>query len=149
MIDYSQVLADLKTLLAGSQSVYNPADQTKARDVLTNANDRDYVSMNMPLIDLRMKRAVPDPKTNVVYYTDVTVEIEIAVMDLTSLNDAATIRDDLVQAVQSLLKANRRFGASVDDTILGSVDFAVGEDAKAGAFLAGAVMELHVFVYSE
>lgn len=149
MIDYGQVLTDLVALLKGSNTVYDPSNQTKAREVLKNANDRDFVTMNKPLVDVRLKRAVPEPRTNVTYYTDVTVEIEIVAIDLTNLNDAATIRDGLVQAIQSLLRENRRFGASIDNTILGNVDFATGEDEKAGAFVSGAIMELHVFVYSE
>ena len=149
MIDYRQVLLDLKTLVEASSTVYDPLGTTKFQAVKLNANDRDYVTMNMPMLDIRLKRAVPDARTNSTYYVEVILELEVAVFDLTSLDDAATIRDGLVNALQTLLQANPRFSSVIETTILGNVDFATGEDDKSGAFLSGAVMELHVFTYSD
>ncbi len=146
-IDYRTILTDLQALIIASNTVYDVTDPTKLKDVLLNANDRDWNPQNMPMLDLRLKRVIPDARSNA-YYAEVIVEAEIAVFDLTSRDEAATIRENLANSLQRLIQTNPRFSAMCDDTLIGVAEFGVGESKQEGAFMAGAVLDFRVFVYS-
>tara|TARA_R110000868_G_scaffold352564_2_gene613807 strand:- start:88 stop:543 length:456 start_codon:yes stop_codon:yes gene_type:complete len=150
MINYNTVLTDMKALVEASSAVYDPADTEKVKTVFIEMNDRDMVTYNCPLLDLRVKSADPEPTTNTAYYVEMIIEAEIAVFHLTTRLKAATIRNSLVQALQTLIRENPRFSGSLDTSIVGEVEFATGEtDDTQGAFVAGAVMNIKCFLYSD
>jgi hypothetical protein len=145
-VNYSQILADAVALVRAS-SLFDASNPTLFREVLKNANDRDYVTENMPLLDFRFKRAVPQDKATDSYWVEGLIEAEVAVFDLTSLDDAATIRDNLASGLQRLFQTNLRFSGSLDTTVVGNAEFGTGESKQTGAFVAGAVLDFHVFLY--
>lgn len=142
-IDYTQVVEDMRNFVRTS------AISTSFKAIEKNQNDRDYHTDRMPLLDFRIKRALPDPKAGQNYYVEVLIEAEIAVFDLTSRDDAATICGDLVNALQRLFQENPRFSSGIDATIVGVTEFGTGETKEEGAFVAAAVLEFSVFKYAD
>lgn len=140
-IDYDQITLDLA---AGIQ-----AADLGFVTVLNDANDRDFLIDKMPLLDIRIKQMNPDARTNTSYYTDITVECEVCAYSLVSRRDAAKMRSDLTNKLQAWVKANRRFGANIETTFIGQGTFGTGESKAEGAFVAGAVLEFHVQLYTE
>lgn len=139
--DYDQILLDARAAVETANLGF--------AKVMADANDRDYVIQNMPLCDLRVRRSTPDALGGQNYYGDITIEAEIATFDVTSLRDAAKMRNDLAGKLQKFFQQNPHFGAAMDTVIVGNVEFATGEDAKVGAFMASAVLEFHVKLYSD
>lgn len=142
-INYDQITTDLEAAVKAAPG------QLGFAQVLVDAMDRDFIIENMPLLDIRVKRAVPEPITNQTYYSDLTIECEICAFDLTNRREAAKLRNDLANALQRYLKDNPRFSGLVDTTFIGQADFGTGESKAEGAFVAGAVLEFHLKLYAE
>lgn len=140
-IDYDQILVDFQNAVTAANLGF--------QKVLLDANDRDFVISNMPLLDLRVKRVVPQAVTNATYYGDMTIEAEICAFDLADRRKAAKLRNDLTNALHGLVKANPRFSANLNTTLIGQVDFGTGESKAEGAYVAGAVLEFHPQLYTE
>lgn len=139
--NYNQLLLDVQSTIQNAQAGFAA--------VFKNASDTDFEIQNMPLCDVRMKRAVPALVTlQAEYYVESVVEIEIATFHMTSRDQAAIMRDTLVDAVQWLFRSNPRFGGYVDSTIIGSAEFETGESKAQGEFVAAAVLQLHVQYYT-
>lgn len=144
-VNYSQILQDFRDVLAGATLI----NGVKFQAVLKDAMDMDFIYQNMPLADCRLKRGVPDNTSGNTYYNDLLIEVEIAVFDMTSRDKAATMRNDLTNAVQRFFQANQHFSAFVDTVVVGQVDFETGESKAQGEFIAAAVLQFHVKLYSE
>lgn len=142
-IPYSQICDDLQAAFKAEPTL------AAVKTVAVDAMDRDFIFENMPLLDIRVKRAEPEPVTNATYYSDLTLEVEVCVYDMTNRGEAARIRNDLTNAIQLFVKANPRFSSSLETTIVGQVDFLTGESKAEGAFVAGATLELHPKIYTE
>lgn len=140
-INYTQVLADMKAAVDGADLGF--------KSTHTDASDVDFRYDNMPMLDLRVRRAVPTAVAGQTYYSDITVEAEIAAFSMTSRSKCATMRNDLTNALQRFFQENPRFGAYVDSTLVGAVEFEVGETKAQGEFVAAAVATFHVLFYSE
>lgn len=117
--------------------------------VFVDASERDFIYDNMPLLDIRFKVADPQAVTNATYYTDLTIECEIASYSFTSREEAAKLRNNLVNALQRFIKDHPRFSSTLETTLIGRVDFGTGEDKAQGAHVAGAVLEFHPQLYTE
>lgn len=140
-IDYDQIVLDARQAVETANLGF--------KKVIADANDRDYVDANMPLCDLRVRRATPEATGGQHYYVDLSLEAEITTFDLSSLRDAAKMRNDLAGLLQRFFQQNPHFSAASDTVIVGNAEFGTGEDAKAGAFMAAVVMEFHVKLYSD
>lgn len=140
-IDYDQILTDLQTAVQSASLGF--------KSVFVDGDDHDFLIGNMPLLDLRIKRVVPQANTNTQYYSDLTIEAEVCAFDLTNRREAAKLRNDLTNALQRYVKDHPRFSSRVDTTLVGGGDFGTGESAKEGAFVAGAVLEFHPQLYTE
>lgn len=138
---------DYDTILLDARLAVETANLGFAK-VIADANDRDYVVQNMPLCDLRIRRSTPEATGGQHYYGDIVIEAEITAFDLSSLRDAAKMRNDLTGKLQHFFQANPHFSGSSDTVIVGNAEFGTGEDPKVGAFMAAAVMEFHVKLYS-
>lgn len=140
-INYDQITTDFEAAVNGANMGF--------KTVLVDAMDRDFIIENMPLLDIRVKRAAPEPITNQTYYSDLTIEAEICAFDLTNRREAAKLRNDLANALQRFFKDHPRFSSLVDTTFVGQADFGTGESKAEGAFVAGAVLEFHPKLYAE
>lgn len=141
MINYDQIILD-----AGASLRTNV---TTLKKVLEDASDVDFVFENLPMADVRFKRAVPGATGGNNYYVDVVFEVEIGANDMTNRRASAKIRNDLIRAIQRHFQLNPRFSAEVDTTIVGNVEAATIETDEQGAFIASAVLEFHAMVYSQ
>jgi hypothetical protein len=107
-IDYDQILNDFvvvaRTVTGKSGEQFKHVDK--------NLDARDFIISNMPLLDVRWKRVLPEPITNTTYYSEATLEAEICAFDMTSRAECATIRDHLASALQRYLKDHPRFLAA-------------------------------------
>jgi hypothetical protein len=139
-VDYSQIINDAKAALeTGNLGI---------KAVFTNAGDRDFVIEHMPMVDLRWKRALPEPLAGRNDYVQGVLEVEVATFDLTNRDKAAKLRDDLTSAIQRFFQVNPRFSGSLDTVTIGATDFETGENlGEQGAFAASAVTEINVFLY--
>lgn len=144
-INYAQILTDFYTTLQ-SATLINGLAFTK---VFKNAEDMDYEYGNMPMADCRLKRAVPLNTAGDTYYSDIVIEVEIACFDMTERDVCATMRDNLTNAVQRVFQLNPHFSAYVDTVQIGVVNFETGENKAEGEFIAAAVAEFHVKLYSQ
>lgn len=140
-VDYNQLTEDFQAAVQAADLGFTT--------VFCNANDRDFVITQMPLLDIRVKRIDPEPITNATYYSDLTIEAEICAHDMTNRREAAKLRDGLTNALQRFVKDNPRFSGFVDTTFIGQGNFGTGESKNEGAFVAGAVLEFHVKFYTE
>jgi hypothetical protein len=139
--NYTQVLTDMVAAIQNANLGF--------AKVFKNASDIDCEYNNMPMCDVRMKRAIPQlvslPSN---YYVELIVEIEVGAFHMTSRDQAAIMRDNLVDAVQALFRQTPRFGGYVEDTIVGAVEFETGENAAQGEFVAAALAQFHVKFYA-
>ncbi len=139
-VDYSLILDDAKAAVKAASLGF--------AKVKTNANDRDYVIENMPLLDLRIRRALPEALAARNNYVQVVIEAEIATFDLANRDKAAKMRDDLTSILQRFFQVNPRFSAGIDTVVIGPTDFETGEAlGDQGAFAASAVTEINAFLY--
>lgn len=140
-VNYSQVLSDFRAALETAALGF--------KTVKKNAGDEDFNYHNMPMADCRILRADPENTAGQTYYCDITIQVEIACFDMTSRDKCATIRDGLTNKVQRFFQQNPRFSAFVDSTVVGAVEFETGETKAQGEFVAAAVAQFHVKLYSE
>ena len=141
MIDYDQITIDMAASIRTASLGF--------KKVIEDAGDTDFVFENCPLADVRFKRAIVQSTGQRNTWTDVIMEVEIGAYDVTNRRASAKIRNDLIQALQRHFQVNPRFSASVDTTMVGNVEAESVEDDKQGAFIASAVCEFHVMVYTE
>jgi hypothetical protein len=139
--DYNLVLADMKAAVEGASLGF--------KRVIVDADDNDFQYQHMPLCDLRIRRNAPELVSAQTYYSAIQIEAEIACFDMTSRAKCATMRNDLTAALQGFFQANPRFGAYVDSTVVGPVEFEIGETKAQGEFVAAGVATFTVFFYSE
>lgn len=140
-VNYPQILKDFRDAITAANLGF--------KAVKKNANERDYTVPNMPLLDVHFLRVVPENTAGNQYWNAVTIEAVIGVFNMTSRDEAATIRDDLTNKLQNFVRQNQRFSAFVDTTVVGPCEFETGEDAKQGAYVATAVAQFVVMLYSE
>lgn len=140
-INYAQILADMKAAVEGASLGF--------KSVHRNADTLSFQFQNMPMLDLRVRRAIPTNVSGQTYYSTIVVEAEIACFDMTSRDKCATMCQGLTDALQRFFQENPRFGAYVDSTVIGEVVFELGETKAQGEFIAAAVATFHVLFYSD
>lgn len=139
-IDYDLITRDMAAAIK--------ANVTGVKEVFADANDWDFVVANMPMADVRVRRTIPSDEGGRNYWTDVVMEVELGAFDMTNRRDAAKIRNDLANAVQRYFQDNPRFSGAVDTTLVGNGEFATTESTDQGAFVAVAILQFNVKVYT-
>jgi hypothetical protein len=139
--NYNQILLDMKNAVEGAALGF--------KRCVVDADDNDFQFQHMPMADFRIKRNLPELVSAQTYYSAIQIEVEIACFDMTSRAKCATMRNDLTAALQGFFQANPRFGGYVDSTVVGPVEFEIGETKAQGEFIAAAVATFTVFFYSE
>lgn len=139
-IDYDLITLDMAAAIRANVSGF--------KKVIEDASDRDFVVANMPLADVRVRRAIPIDEGGRNYWTDVVMEVELGAFDMTNRRDAAKIRNDLANAVQRYFQVNPRFSGAVDTTLVGNGEFATTESTAQGAFVAAAILQFIVKIYT-
>lgn len=139
-VDYDLIETDAANLISNANLGF--------KKVIINAEDVDFVFENAPLADIRTRRVLPEALGGRNYYSTIVLEVEIGAVDMTNRRASATIRNDLINATQRLFQDNPRFSNGVDTVILGNVELETVQDESQGAFIASAVVEIHVKLYT-
>lgn len=122
MIDYYQICADLKTLLAAG--TYTDT----IKEWFIEPMDRDLLLGNMPFVGITMQKANLDlisiPNA---YYANIQLRVQVVALDFTEFRKAAIVRSRMLQEVQLRIQRNRVFSSLIATSVLGpAVDFSAG-----------------------
>ena len=140
--DYNALTDDLQALLAANV-VDGNGNSPDA--VYIEANDIQQQLMKHRLINIRLTETDDNIRVGQSYYTTITYEIDVAGYDLSRFSTAAIIRNDLVQSIKTVLRANPRFSGENDSTRAGDTTFG-DADAERG-FIAAAIVTVEIDRY--
>jgi hypothetical protein len=140
-VAYDQILDDFVTLIR--------AQVPEFASVGKNMSDRDFHMGNMPACDVRLGGIVPDLTGQNNYYVQVVISCDIGALDLSGYDEAATMRQTLLNKLHRAVQTNPRFSGSVDTSVVGPVEFEFAQDEKQGAFVAAAVAQIYAYVYAD
>jgi hypothetical protein len=140
-IDYDQIQLDFQAAVEGANLGFE--------SVLLDANDRDYLIDNMPLLDIRFKTMEPQADHQCHLLHGIVMECEVVRLFLYFPREAAKLRGELVNALQRFVKDNPRWSSAARNHNNRARHFGTGESKAEGAFVAGAVLEFHPQLYTE
>jgi hypothetical protein len=140
-VDYDQILDDLVVLLQ--------AQVPELKYVAKNMPDHQRHSANMPGCDVTLNSIVPTLTGQNNYYTQVVIDLDIGVEDLSGWDEAATIRNDILNKVHRAIQTNPRFSGIIETSVIGPVEFERLQDEKQGLNLATAVAQIYAYVYAD
>ncbi len=115
---------------------------TSIKLVKKEADERDYVFHNMPLVDVRLKDSQNEVRAGRDYYVFVTFEVQITTFDLSDFNEAATLRDTILSAVVDVVRNNANFSSQLETSRIGLISFSNAKDEDSGAFMSAATVEV-------
>jgi len=139
MIDIQGIGESLRTLLE--------LNETEFKMVRFQGDERDVNFSNMPYVNIDISRIEPEIRAGSEYVVDGTYIVTVMGLDLSSHNEAATIRNRLVKSAMEIIKANPRFDTDLETSILGNGQFADAKDEDSGSFIALATFEVVVRVF--
>lgn len=140
MIDYKAVGEALATLLGNTAGLHLAGYEI---------DERDLHQGNMPCIDVRYATAVPEVRAGHDYYTTLTFQCDIYSFDLSSVREAATVRDDILQAAQNIQRGTPVFHGALESSHLGPVEFLTSKDEDTGAYEARASFAVIAFAFTD
>lgn len=129
MIDYTGVGEALAARLATVEGVDRAGYEI---------DERDLNFANMPAIDVRYTAATNEVRAGQDYFTDLMFQCDIYSFHLSSVRQAVTVRDTILQAAQNVVRAIPSFHVSLESSRLGPVEFLTSKDENTGAFEARA-----------
>ncbi len=139
-VNYQQIVDDLVLLIQNSDIEFDY--------VADHMDDYERGLQNTNYCNVTLARSEPEISAGNNYTSRTMIEIEIAVLELSSKREAVTIRNGLVNEVQDLIRTNMRFSAELLSTALTAVDFEVftTEDQS---FTATALVTCEAIQYSQ
>lgn len=142
-INYQQIIDDLVQLIQDSDIKFDL--------VADHMSDDERGFHNTPYCNVLLARSDPEITAGNVYTTRTTIELEIAALDLSSKREAVTMRNELVNEVQDLIRNNTGFSAELESVVLTQVDFEVfsRNSDEDQSFTATALVTLEAIKYSE
>ncbi len=133
MLEYTGIAEALAAVLA-TVPVVNLAQY--------EVDERDLRFDRMPLIDVRPTEADNEVRAGQDYFTDLTYQCDIYTFDLSSVKEAATLRDTILKAAQNAVRANPAFHVELETSVLGTVEFTTTKDEDTGSFVAQASFQV-------
>ncbi len=133
MLDYTGIANSLAAVLAAVDGVVLAQYEVDERDLRFD---------RMPLIDIRPTDADNEVRAGQDYFTDLTFQCDIYSFDLSSVKEAATLRDTILKAAQNAVRANASFHVELETSVLGSVEFTTTKDEDTGSFVAQASFQV-------
>ncbi len=142
-INYQQIIDDLVQLIQDSDIKFDL--------VADHMDDYERGFANVSYCNVLLARSDPEITAGNVYTTRTTIELEIAALDLSSKREAVTMRNELVNEVQDLIRNNTGFSAELESVVLTQVDFEVfsRNSDEDQSFTATALVACEVIKYSE
>lgn len=133
-VNFNTIQDDLVALIA--------ANVPAAELVKKEADERDYVFSNMPLIDVRLTEGNPEIRAGRDYYVFTTFEVQVTTHDLSGFDEAATLRDTVLSDTIDVIRNTANFSANLESSRIGQVQFSNAKDENSGAFMAAATVEI-------
>jgi hypothetical protein len=140
-VNYNQILDDLVTLIQ--------ANVPELAYVAKNMPDHQRHSGNMPGCDITLGAIVPDLIGQNNYWTQVIIECDICAEDLSGFDEAATMRQTILNKLHRAVQTNPRFSGVIETSVVGPVEFERLQDEKQGLNLASAVAQIYVYIYAD
>jgi len=139
--DYEQILDDLVALIQ--------AQVPELKYVAKNMPDHQRHSANMPGCDVTIAGIIPDLIGQNNYWTQIVIEADIGVEDLSGWDEAATIRQTILRKLHRAIQTNPHFSANIETAVVGPVEFERVQDEKQGLNVASAVAQIYVYAYAD
>lgn len=139
MIDINGIGESLRLLLE--------TNVTDFKKVNHEGDERDENFANMPYADVVFKEMQPEVKAGNDYVVSATYIVTVMALDLSSHNEAATIRNSLVKLSMTTVQQNAHFDTDLETSKLGPAEFLNAKDEETGAFMAVATFEVDVLVF--
>ncbi len=139
MIDYTGIGESLRTLL--------DTNIAELKMVRFEGDERDENFANMPYCNIELKEVDPQIRAGNDYFVSGTYIVTVIALDLSSHNEAATLRNSLVKLAQETIQANSKFDTDLETSKLGPGEFLNAKDEDTGAFMALASFEVDVLVF--
>lgn len=133
MLEYTGIAEALAAVLQAVDGVHMAEYEVDERDLRFD---------NMPLIDVRPVEADNDVRAGQDYFTDLTFQCDIYSFDLSSVKEAATLRDTILKRAQNAVRANPAFHVELETSLLGTVEFTTTKDEDTGSFVAQASFQV-------
>ena len=140
MLDYTGIAEALATVLGAVEGVnlagYEVDERTLSFD-------------HMPLIDIRPVEADNEVRAGQDYFTTLTFQCDIYGFDLSSVKEAAIVRDTILAAAQNAVRANPAFHVDLETSALGAVEFSSTKDEDSGSFVAQASFQVLAMAFTD
>ena len=133
MLDYTGIGEALASVISNVDSMNLTRYELEATEFTHNRT---------PFADIRLVDADNDVRAGQDYFTDLTLAVDIYTMDMSSIREAATLRDGLLADAQNAVRANPNFHISLESSILGGVEFTTSKDEGTGWFTARASFQV-------
>ena len=140
MLDYTGIAEALATVLVGVDGV-NLAGY--------EVDERTLTFDHMPLIDVRPVEGANEVRAGQDYYTTITYQCDIYSFDLSSVKEAAIVRDTILKLAQNAIRDNPAFHVDLETSILGSVEFSSTKDEDSGSFVAQASFQVLAMAFTD
>lgn len=142
-INYQQIVDDLVNLIKDSDIDFDY--------VADHMDDYERSLANLAYCNVILARSPSEVTAGSNYITRPTLDLEIGALDLSSKREAVTIRNQLVNEVQDLVRNNPHFSANLESAILTDVDFEVFSrfSDEEQSFSATALVTVEAIIYSQ
>lgn len=140
MLDYTGIAEALSAVLGTADGVnlsgYEIDERTLSFD-------------HMPLIDVRPSEADNEVRVGQDYFTTITYQCDIYSFDLSSVKEAAIVRDSILKSAQNAVRANPAFHVDLETSVLGPVEFSSSKDEDTGSFVAQASFQVMAMAFTD
>lgn len=140
MLDYTGIAEALAAVLGGVTDVKVAGYEIDERDIRFD---------NMPLIDVRPSIADNEIRAGQDYFTDLAFQVDIYTFDLSSVKEAAKLRDTILQAAQNAVRANPSWHVALESSRLGPVEFTSTKDEDVGQYIAQASFQVIAMAFTD
>ena len=140
MLDYTGIAEALATVLVAAEGVHLSGYEVDERTLSYDT---------MPLIDVRPVEAENDVRAGQDYFTRLTFQCDIYAFDLSSVKEAAIVRDSILKSAQNVVRANPAFHVDLETSVLGAVEFSSTKDENSGSFVAQASFQVIAMAFTD
>lgn len=140
MLDYTGIAEALTTRLATTEGVSLAGYEV---------DERTLTFDHMPLIDIRPVEAENEVRAGQDYFTSLTFQCDIYAFDLSSVKEAAIVRDSILKSAQNVVRANPAFHVDLESSVLGAVEFSSTKDENTGSFVAQASFQVIAMAFTD
>ncbi len=140
MLEYTTIAEALAEVLSHAEGVNLSGYEV---------DERMLTYDHMPLIDVRPSEADNEVRAGQDYYTTIIYQCDIYSFDLSSIKEAAIVRDSILKSAQNVVRANPSFHVDLETSVLGPVEFTSSKDEDTGSFVAQASFQIIAMAFTD